>query len=146
MDFIISYFFTEHPNCETSNFDVQWLNILSNLGFVVVYLLYRRGGRARSIAALIAIATVGSYIHHIWPADWSVPLDMFPAAAVAVVTFLMVFKNLTRGDWIQVIIVGTIAFLALIFDDDLCRYIPFGTHFIWHLGAVWLIYLLGRRV
>ncbi|MEK9177072.1 MAG: hypothetical protein AAB923_02130 [Patescibacteria group bacterium] len=145
--FIIEYFFTEHPNCELASFGIQWLNLLSNLVFfIVAYLLYRLGGRARWIGLLVLVSGIGSYVHHIWPADWSIPFDMFPAVIVGAVALGLSYKNLTRDDWLLFLGIGTIALLTLLLDDDLCQFVPFGLHFIWHVSAATILYLFGRRI
>lgn len=144
---MLGYFFTEYPNCELMSFGFQFLNLFSNFAFLVVaYLLYKKGGASRWFAFLVVFSALGSFLHHLLPLNETVPLDVLPAVVVAAVALLFSFRNLTRGDWLTVVVVGLGSLAVFHFDLVLCNAFPFGTHFIWHFLAAYLLYLLGSRI
>ena len=144
---IFGYFFTEYPNCELANFGFQFLNVLSNLAFLAVaYLLYQKGGKARWLAFLVVLSSIGSFVHHLWPLNETVPFDVLPALIVAVSALLLSVKNLTSRDLLIVVAIGLAGFLALYLDIPLCDTFPLGTHFLWHFLAAYALFLLGRRI
>lgn len=146
MELFFKYFLTEHPNCELISFGFQSLNILSSSAFfVVAYLLYKKGSGTHWVALLVTLSGVSSFVHHIWPTDITVLFDVIPAAFVGFVSIVLSFKNLGQKDWLLVGALGIVSAAAFLFDDDVCQTIPLGLHFIWHITAATLLYILGTK-
>jgi hypothetical protein len=98
------------------------------------------------VALLVIILGIGSLTHHFWPINETVPFDTIPAVAGAIVVLFASYKHLKLADFFQLFVVGVAGLAALLIDTEACKFLPFGTHFIWHFLAAYSLYLLGRRV
>lgn len=127
-----------------------WADIIPILIFQLVFLwLYmrelmeiRRSYAAGALALFLAAALGGEFV----PEVLNGSLTYLPALLVLVILGIYHY----RCDMVEralMLIAAGVFLLSLTFrtmDSGICAYVPFGTHFLWHVLNATLLYLVSR--
>ena len=127
-----------------------WADVIPILLFMNVYLIslfYRAFGfnwlELLLVFAVFQAMSFGNLL--------AVPRDvlngsLFYAPAwltlVGVASYMHVTKHPQRGGLTAAAAIFTASLVVRTVDRGICQWVPFGTHFIWHLLNTWLLYVL----
>ncbi len=132
-----------------------WAVVLDMLPFLVFMLLVLWLTLTRFFAWLPLIAALGvaGFVVAVLGGGALVPRGQLPAGAyyllplailVVVAIILALRRSSAAPSYLAAALVFAAAFAARELDGPLCGAIPFGTHFLWHLLAALLAYILIR--